>query len=229
MSTGIGTREACAHRESKACLHRSKAARCSFATRDTYITGKHACVQALCSSNWQGCYYPHHRLEPHTFIPLYLCSTIMSRSMQASGRCLQLYLRQSEAVMRGAVWPLHDLPASQPLRDLHAPVTSAISHVEARHRPQQYLGSQQRRGMFIQTHPTPNPNSLMFVPGKQVMEQGSKDFPSAREAMISPLAIALFRIDGVAGVFFGSDFVTVKVLTSFLTPPFTPQASITNV
>lgn len=69
----------------------------------------------------------------------------------------------------------------------------------------------------------------MFVPGKQVMEQGSKDFPSAREAMISPLAIALFRIDGVAGVFFGSDFVTVKVLTSFLTPPFTPQASIANV
>lgn len=33
-----------------------------------------------------------------------------------------------------------------------------------------------------------------------------------REAMVSPLATALFRIEGVAGVFFGSDFVTVKVL-----------------
>jgi NFU1 iron-sulfur cluster scaffold homolog, mitochondrial len=65
--------------------------------------------------------------------------------------------------------------------------------------------------MFIQTQPTPNPSSLMFLPGKQVMEQGSKEFSSMREAMASPLATSLFRIDGVAGVFFGSDFVTVKV------------------
>lgn len=67
----------------------------------------------------------------------------------------------------------------------------------------------QSRSMFIQTQSTPNPLSLMFYPGKPVMEVGSADFPNARAAMTSPLAKALFGIDGVARVFYGSDFVTV--------------------
>ncbi|MED6159108.1 NifU-like protein 4, mitochondrial [Stylosanthes scabra] len=67
----------------------------------------------------------------------------------------------------------------------------------------------QRRNMFIQTQPTPNPSSLMFYPGKPVMEVGSSDFPNARSAMNSPLAKSLFGIDGITRVFFGSDFVTV--------------------
>lgn len=67
----------------------------------------------------------------------------------------------------------------------------------------------QKRTMFIQTQSTPNPSSLMFYPGKPVMEVGSSDFPNARAAMNSPLAKALFGIDGVTRVFFGSDFVTV--------------------
>uniref|UniRef100_A0A0C9RHP7 TSA: Wollemia nobilis Ref_Wollemi_Transcript_20971_1147 transcribed RNA sequence n=1 Tax=Wollemia nobilis TaxID=56998 RepID=A0A0C9RHP7_9CONI len=67
----------------------------------------------------------------------------------------------------------------------------------------------QRRSMFIQTQSTPNPLSLMFNPGKPVMEVGSADFPNARAAMGSPLAKALFGIDGVARVYFGSDYVTV--------------------
>ncbi|WOL05999.1 nifU-like protein 4, mitochondrial isoform X2 [Canna indica] len=67
----------------------------------------------------------------------------------------------------------------------------------------------QRRSMFIQTQSTPNPLSLMFHPGKPVMEIGSADFPNARTAMTSPLAKSLFGIDGVTRVFFGSDFVTV--------------------
>lgn len=50
--------------------------------------------------------------------------------------------------------------------------------------------------MFIQTQATPNPLSLMFYPGKPVMEAGSADFPNARSAMSSPLAKALFGIDG---------------------------------
>lgn len=50
--------------------------------------------------------------------------------------------------------------------------------------------------MFIQTQATPNPLSLMFYPGKPVMEAGSADFPNARAAMNSPLAKALFGIDG---------------------------------
>lgn len=67
----------------------------------------------------------------------------------------------------------------------------------------------QKRGMFIQTQPTPNPTSLMFLPGKPVLDSGSKNFSSARESMSSPLAKRLFLIDGVSKVFFGSDFITV--------------------
>ncbi|MQL73029.1 hypothetical protein Taro_005365 [Colocasia esculenta] len=67
----------------------------------------------------------------------------------------------------------------------------------------------QKRSMFIQTQSTPNPLSLMFYPGKPVMEVGSADFPNARSAMTSPLAKALYGIDGITRVFFGSDFVTV--------------------
>lgn len=54
----------------------------------------------------------------------------------------------------------------------------------------------QRRSMFIQTQSTPNPSSLMFYPGKAVMEVGSADFPNARSAVNSPLAKALYGIDG---------------------------------
>ncbi|XP_055830885.1 nifU-like protein 5, mitochondrial [Solanum dulcamara] len=67
----------------------------------------------------------------------------------------------------------------------------------------------QQRTMFIQTQSTPNPLSLMFYPGKPVVEAGSTDFPNARSAMNSPLAKALFGIDGITRVFFGSDFITV--------------------
>ncbi|KAG1675880.1 hypothetical protein FOA52_001537 [Chlamydomonas sp. UWO 241] len=68
----------------------------------------------------------------------------------------------------------------------------------------------QTRGMFIQTQTTPNPASLMFQPGCTVMESGVQEFSSAREGMKSPLAKRLFAIDGVTGVFFGTEFVTVS-------------------
>ncbi|KAI3987140.1 hypothetical protein MKX01_036930, partial [Papaver californicum] len=67
----------------------------------------------------------------------------------------------------------------------------------------------QKRSMFIQTQSTPNPSSLMFYPGKPVMEVGSADFPNPRTAMNSPLAKALYGVDGISRVFYGSDFVTV--------------------
>jgi Fe-S cluster biogenesis protein NfuA len=63
--------------------------------------------------------------------------------------------------------------------------------------------------MFIQTEATPNPATLKFLPGRIVMPAGTADFPNADTAVRSPLAQALFAIDGVSGVFFGSDFVTV--------------------
>ncbi|TRY81045.1 hypothetical protein TCAL_06490 [Tigriopus californicus] len=67
-----------------------------------------------------------------------------------------------------------------------------------------------RRSMFIQTQETPNPQSLKFLPGAQVLEGGgTMDFPNASSAFCSPLAKLLFRIEGVKGVFFGKDFITV--------------------
>ncbi len=63
--------------------------------------------------------------------------------------------------------------------------------------------------MFIQTEQTPNPATLKFLPGREVMATGTADFPSAEQARRSPLAERLFGIEGVAGVFFGNDFITV--------------------
>lgn len=65
------------------------------------------------------------------------------------------------------------------------------------------------RTMFIQVQETPNPNSMKFVPGVQVLEHGTVNFASAQSAYPSPLARNLFRIDGVAGVMLGPDFITV--------------------
>ncbi|MEJ6789394.1 NifU family protein [Brevundimonas sp. BR2-1] len=62
--------------------------------------------------------------------------------------------------------------------------------------------------MFIQTEPTPNPNVLKFLPGRDVSDSPT-DFVNAEEAAASPLAEALFALDGVTGVFFGYDYVSV--------------------
>ncbi|MEL6521129.1 MAG: NifU family protein [Pseudomonadota bacterium] len=63
--------------------------------------------------------------------------------------------------------------------------------------------------MFIQTESTPNPATLKFLPGQTVLDAGTADFPSADTAAKSPLATRIFAVDGVSGVFFGHDFVTV--------------------
>lgn len=63
--------------------------------------------------------------------------------------------------------------------------------------------------MFIQTEQTPNPATLKFLPGRAVMAQGTADFTDVAAATRSPLAERLFRVEGVAGVFLGGDFVTV--------------------
>ena len=63
--------------------------------------------------------------------------------------------------------------------------------------------------MFIQTEATPNPEVMKFLPGREVMAEGSRDFRDAGEAAASPLAADLFDLEGVARVFFGPDFVTV--------------------
>jgi Fe-S cluster biogenesis protein NfuA len=64
--------------------------------------------------------------------------------------------------------------------------------------------------MFIQTESTPNPATLKFLPGREVMGEGAvADFPDRATAARSPLAAALFEIPAVSRVFFGADFISV--------------------
>ncbi len=63
--------------------------------------------------------------------------------------------------------------------------------------------------MFIQTEATPNPATLKFIPGRAVLDQGTLEFTDPAEGKDSPLAARLFEIDGVKGVFFGPDFISV--------------------
>jgi len=72
--------------------------------------------------------------------------------------------------------------------------------------------------MFIQTEQTPNPLTLKFLPGREVMGEGSREFRDSGEAAASPLARALFALDGVKRVFLGPDFLTVTK-----TPDDTPD------
>ncbi|MBA2935062.1 NifU family protein [Sphingomonas sp. CGMCC 1.13654] len=65
--------------------------------------------------------------------------------------------------------------------------------------------------MLIETETTPNPSTLKFLPGRPVMEAGTRDFADPEEAETSPLAEALFTLGDVEGVFFGRDFVSVTV------------------
>ena len=63
--------------------------------------------------------------------------------------------------------------------------------------------------MFIQTESTPNPATLKFLPGQTLLEAGTADFPTREAAQGAPLPERLFAVEGVTGVFVGSDFVTV--------------------
>jgi Fe-S cluster biogenesis protein NfuA len=63
--------------------------------------------------------------------------------------------------------------------------------------------------MFIETETTPNPAALKFLPGRQVMAVGTREFADPESAAASPLAEALFDTGEVTNVFFGSDFVSV--------------------
>ncbi len=63
--------------------------------------------------------------------------------------------------------------------------------------------------MFIETETTPNPATLKFLPGQEVMPNGTRDFRDEEEAAASPLAETLFSLGDVTGVFFGRDFVSV--------------------
>jgi Fe-S cluster biogenesis protein NfuA len=64
--------------------------------------------------------------------------------------------------------------------------------------------------MFIQTEPTPNPATLKFLPGRTVMAHGVAELTDPDSAArLSPLARRIFEVEGVSGVYLGSDFISV--------------------
>uniref|UniRef100_A0A914YT76 NFU1 iron-sulfur cluster scaffold homolog, mitochondrial n=1 Tax=Panagrolaimus superbus TaxID=310955 RepID=A0A914YT76_9BILA len=69
----------------------------------------------------------------------------------------------------------------------------------------------QSRNLFIRVEETPNPLTLKFLPGEKILENSSRtyEFSSASGAKQSPLAIQLFRVEGVKNVFFGEDFISI--------------------
>ena len=77
--------------------------------------------------------------------------------------------------------------------------------------------------MLIQTETTPNPATLKFLPGQQVMPSGTRDFATPEEAEASPLAEAIFSTGDVEGVFFGHDFISVTAAPGVDWPHLKPQ------
>lgn len=77
--------------------------------------------------------------------------------------------------------------------------------------------------MFIETEATPNPATLKFLPGQEVMSAGTREFAAPEEAEASPLASALFSLGDVTGVFFGRDFISVTAAPGVDWPQLKPQ------
>ncbi len=77
--------------------------------------------------------------------------------------------------------------------------------------------------MFIETEATPNPATLKFLPGRDVMGAGTADFAAPDAAARSPLASALFALPGVARVFLGGDFITVTKADGITWQALKPQ------
>ena len=69
--------------------------------------------------------------------------------------------------------------------------------------------------MLIRTEQTPNPATRKFLPGREVMAAGTRDFADAESARASPLASALFDSGMVEGFFYGHDFISVTIAPGF--------------
>ena len=63
--------------------------------------------------------------------------------------------------------------------------------------------------MFVQTEITPNPNSLKFLPGKTVSNEGSFEI-TKKEKTDNELIRNLLSINGVTGIFLGTDFISIN-------------------
>tara|TARA_B100000902_G_scaffold255180_1_gene241635 strand:- start:302 stop:841 length:540 start_codon:yes stop_codon:yes gene_type:complete len=63
--------------------------------------------------------------------------------------------------------------------------------------------------MFVQTEITPNPNSLKFLPGKEVSKHGSHEITQKSETN-NELLRNLLSVNGVEGIFLGKDFISIN-------------------
>ena len=69
--------------------------------------------------------------------------------------------------------------------------------------------------MFIQTEITPNPNTLKFVPGRKLLENGTLEFKSYKDAESFGLAKDLFQEGYITNVFIGLDFLSITKSDEF--------------
>ena len=63
--------------------------------------------------------------------------------------------------------------------------------------------------MFVQTETTPNPNSLKFLPGKNVSNSGPYEITN-KENIQNELVRNILSVNGVEGIFLGQDFISVN-------------------
>ena len=63
--------------------------------------------------------------------------------------------------------------------------------------------------MFVQTEVTPNPNSLKFLPGKNVSNSGPYEITN-KDQINNELVKNILSVNGVEGVFLGKDFISVN-------------------
>ena len=63
--------------------------------------------------------------------------------------------------------------------------------------------------MFVQTEITPNPNSLKFLPGRIVSNNGSIEI-TKKDNISNELVKNLLSVNGVQGIFLGKDFISIN-------------------
>ena len=63
--------------------------------------------------------------------------------------------------------------------------------------------------MFVQTEITPNPNSLKFLPGKNVSNKGSFEI-TKKDQTNNELVKNLLSINGIESIFLGKDFISIN-------------------
>ena len=68
--------------------------------------------------------------------------------------------------------------------------------------------------MFVQTEITPNPNSLKFLPGKIVSNEGSFEI-NKKDETNNELIRNLLSVNGVEGIFLGKDFISINKYDDF--------------